>query len=173
MIINTGLASNLAVAADKATPEIGDDQTQIPSIIMPTDKLLSPHHVLNANTGKIANTSFLTFFEKIRAASTGNTADVIVTLTRGLWTINWNMVANVQAVSVFGAAARIKLLLQYEADTQVFGMIHGENDDDNFCSGTFRLLLSGNADIRLDVGTTVASDAIVVGVCLQCEKNIG
>lgn len=173
MIISTGLTSSLAIAADKAIPEMGDDQTIIPSVISPVEKVLQPHHLLNGGLGKIATTSFITYFEKIRAASTGQTADVICTLTRGLWTINWNMCANVQAVSVFGAGARIRFLLSMESDTQNLGVIYGENDDDNFCSGQFRLLLGGNADLRLDIGATVASDAIVATVCIQGEKNIG
>lgn len=173
MIISTGLTSSLAIAADKAIAEMGDDQTVVPSVISPVEKILAPHHLVNGGLGKIATTSFFTFFEKIRAASTGNTADVIVTLTRGLWTINWNMCANVQAVSVFGAGARIRFLVNMEGDTQNIGVIYGENDDDNFCSGQFRILLKDNADLRLDIGTTVASDAIVATVCLQGEKNIG
>lgn len=172
MIINTALTAHLAVAADKSEVEAGDDITVVPSTLVPVTFPLNPHHILVGGLGRIANSSFLTFFERIRAASTGQTADVIVTLTRGLWEITWNMQANVQAVSVFGVGAGIKLLVAMEADTQNIGMIYGETDDDNFCTGKFRLLLKENADLRLDIRATGVTDAIVASVCIQAEKQI-
>jgi len=172
VIINTSLTSSLAIAADKATAEHGDDATVVPSTIIPVDKILSPHHVLVGGIGRVATTSFVTFFEKLRAVSTGATADVIVTLTRGLWTINWSMQARCQATSVFGQSVGIKFLISMEADTELIGAIYGETDDDNFTRGQVRFLLGQNADLRLDIRATVAADTIDALVCINGEKNI-
>lgn len=171
MIINGALTSSLSIAADKAMAEVGDDNTRIPAIIHPVEKILSPHHILVAAAGRIATTSFVTSFEKLRAASTGNTADVIVTLPRGLWTITWNMHLDFQSTGTNGQTAAVLLLLAMENDTKNFCAAF-RTTSNQFLSGVFRLLLGADANIRLDIGATGVSDAIDAHVTLNGEKNI-
>jgi hypothetical protein len=171
MIINTGLHASLAVGADKSTPQQGDDNIVVPAILSPVEKLLSPHNVVASATGRVANSSFISSFEKLRAASTGASADVLVTLSRGLWTIIWSMDCDFQSGGTPGQNVAVKLLVAMQADTHNVAGIFRRAAPLN-CNGVFRLLLKEDANLRLDVVATAASDAIDVHVCLNGEKNI-
>lgn len=171
MIINTALASSLAVAADKSIAEVGDAETKVPALILPVEKILTPHNQLSGGLGRVANGSFFTHLEELKPAATGPTATVIVTLTRGLWTIAWVMSASYQS-NVFQAVTAIqKFLIAFQANTQNIAVMHKGNNCQNL-TGIFRVLLNENADLRLDVAATGAGDAVNTTVCLQAEKNI-
>lgn len=172
MIINSALTSSLAIAADKAVAEIGDDNTQVPSTINPVEKLLSPHHVLVGGVPRTASSSFISFFENLRAASTAATNTVVVTLTRGLWTITWHMHVDFQSGGTANQQSAVRFGVQMESDTQYICGIFRSSAPQT-ANGKFRLLLGADANLRLDIVATGVSDAIDAFLGLNCEKNIG
>jgi hypothetical protein len=171
MIINNALSAALAVAADKSIPQEGDDVTVVPSTIVPTETLLGAHDILQSGVGAQANNSFVTSFERLRAASTGATADSLVVLPRGLWTITWNLDVDFQTAGAVGQPVAVKLLQRIGADTQNIVGVFRRGAPLN-TSGRFRLLVRDTAELRLDIVATGVGDAIDTHVCLNGEKNI-
>jgi len=98
MIVDTPLLSGIAIGTDRVVPQEGDAQVVIPSSIQPIIFPIQPHFNILPPAVDVQRGSVLTFLSatKLNVAAA---IDTVITLAKGLWTIEVNLCARANFTS--------------------------------------------------------------------------
>ncbi len=174
MIIDNAMIPSLALGQDRAVPELGDGQLKVLPILSPVERLLIEHHLADPiEPLDSLRTSGFASFSRTRLAATAATADRVVTLVRGLWTVSFVLSGRFSFSVLTGAVPEINLVMQLEADTRNLAVLYSQiNPSGCNVIGKFRCLIREEATIRLDMVATAAAQVMDATVCLQIERNL-
>lgn len=171
MIIDNALIAALALGSDKNIPQDGDSQVVVLPILQPVERLLQPHHIAPGAASQVIRNSIFSDFTRHVAASAGATAQSVVVLPPGLWTVNWSLSSRFTATSAAGTDPHVHFLVSMEADT-IDICSHFMQTGQQVNEGSFRLLNQSQLSLRLDTDATGVGQTIDAILNLQIERNI-